>query len=143
MRLSDLGVRRGLCLVLGLVLVSTGLAYAQDDALAQRRAACLERHRADRLGVGRKPVRVRNEELTSRFELDDGSAKHAAHPSQHFVLRDTRRPLDGIVAKRTWMTHRPAGVPPDSEVVSIEERIEDTCGGRFDGQAVVELTHVK
>src|SRR2546427_970544 len=86
-------------------------AYARhiDPVLLHRN---FERHRPDRLAIGREPERIGDEEAGGRLELHDGSAEHAAESSEYFVLEISRRPLDDVGAERARRRHRVRDTPP-------------------------------
>src|SRR6266550_2727005 len=72
----------------------------------------LERHRPDRLAVGRQPERVGNEESLSGVELHDGPSEDAAKAPEDLVPEIGRHPLDRIRTKRARGRHRTRDLPP-------------------------------
>ncbi len=54
----------------------------------------MERHRADRLPIGWKPIGIRDEKSLRRMKLHHRSAKHPAQPSQHVVAEVGHWPFD-------------------------------------------------
>src|SRR3989449_10454464 len=104
-------------------------AYARhiDPVLLHRD---FERHRPDRLAIGREPERIGDEEAGGRLELHDGSAEHAAESSEYFVLEISRRPLDDVGAERARRRHRVRDTPPRAQRVGVEEGFQDAPGRR-------------
>src|SRR5262245_40171229 len=101
----------------------------------------LERHRADRIAIGRQPVRVGDKEFSLRLELDHGAFERAAQPAEHFIAPFSRLPLDGVHAERTRNAQRAFDVPPHRQCVVIEEGVQHRCGWCVDGETVGELFH--
>src|SRR5438128_2658085 len=83
------------------VLFETGLR----DAHARRRGSLglqrhVQRHRPDRVAVGRKPERVGDKEPTTGMTLDDRPSKDAAQTAEDVIAEVGRRPLDHVRAER-------------------------------------------
>src|SRR5262249_28527602 len=113
-------------------------AYARL-AVAGRLARDVERHRTDRVAVGRQPERVGDKESVARMELHHGAPEHPAEAPQDLVAKIRRQPLDGVRPERARRGHRMRDLPPGAERVAVEESLDDSPRGRGNHDRNVEI----
>ena len=111
---------------------------ARRAVLIGRRARHFERHRPDRVAVGRQPEGVGDKEAVLGLELHDRASEHAAQAPEEIVAEIGWRPLDHVRPEHARLGHRPRRMPPGAERVRVKEGPEHKVGGRRDDDADVE-----